>query len=121
LLNLNGSPTKYVVTEETITPAKSDPNYASTAARSARGLRALSLRVRDLVYSKQQTTYKEVSDELIADFYANDGLAEPSEDKNIKRRVYDALNVLLSSGVIQKEGKIVTWAGFPGVAPRKPM
>ena len=87
--------------------------------RSQRGLRALSLRVRDLVYEKQITTYKEVSEELIADIYASEGLDETTEDKNIKRRVYDALNVLLSSGVIAKVGKEVTWAGYPGCTPPK--
>ena len=29
------------------------------------------------------------------------------EEQNIKRRVYDALNVLISSGILKKEGKKV--------------
>ena len=35
------------------------------------------------------------------------------EKKNIRRRVYDALNVLMSVGVIRKEGDNVAWSGTP--------
>lgn len=35
------------------------------------------------------------------------------DEKNIRRRVYDALNVLLAIGVIQKDKKTITWSGLP--------
>jgi len=35
------------------------------SSRSSRGLKVLSVRVRELVFEKQVTTYKEVADELI--------------------------------------------------------
>ena len=37
------------------------------------------------------------------------GIESNKEHKNIRRRVYDALNVLKSAGVIKKAGKAVTW------------
>lgn len=35
------------------------------------------------------------------------------EQKNIRRRVYDALNVLMAINVIQKERKQIRWVGLP--------
>jgi len=36
-----------------------------------------------------------------------------SEEKNIRRRVYDALNVLLAIKVITKDKKLIKWSGMP--------
>lgn len=36
------------------------------------------------------------------------------DDKNIRRRVYDALNVLMAMDIITKEKKEITWRGLPG-------
>lgn len=33
--------------------------------------------------------------------------------KNIRRRVYDALNVLLAMSIIEKEKKEIRWVGLP--------
>ena len=42
------------------------------------------------------------------------------DDKNIRRRVYDAFNVLQAVGIISKEGKKdIVWRGFPGAASRR--
>ena len=35
------------------------------------------------------------------------------EQKNIRRRVYDALNVLMAIDVIRKDKKEIRWVGFP--------
>ena len=35
------------------------------------------------------------------------------DEKNIRRRVYDALNVLMAIGAIAKEGKDIVWQGWP--------
>jgi E2F/DP family winged-helix DNA-binding domain len=35
------------------------------------------------------------------------------EEKNIRRRVYDALNVLLAMKIITKDKKLIRWAGMP--------
>jgi transcription factor Dp-1 len=36
------------------------------------------------------------------------------DDKNIRRRVYDALNVLMAMDIITKNRKEITWRGLPG-------
>lgn len=38
------------------------------------------------------------------------------DDKNIRRRVYDALNVLMAMDIITKNKKQITWRGLPGSA-----
>ena len=35
------------------------------------------------------------------------------DEKNIRRRVYDALNVLMAMDIIQKEKKDIQWKGLP--------
>ena len=37
-----------------------------------------------------------------------------NDDKNIRRRVYDALNVLMAMDIITKDKKEITWRGLPG-------
>jgi len=110
--------------------------------RKKRGLKILSVKVRELVERKGQTTYKDVANELIRQLRENkkhrDDLAgleetydcdedlseespekrssaskEPVQvlqkwEKNVRRRVYDALNVLYAAGVLRKEGKHVS-------------
>ncbi|CDW76479.1 transcription factor-like protein dpb-like [Stylonychia lemnae] len=117
----------------------------SSASRKKRGLKILSVKVQELVYKKQQTTYKDVANELIKQLRDNknkipnlegidnedslegleddDYLSDESPnkrgdqassssqqkwEKNVRRRVYDALNVLYAAGVLKKEGKHVS-------------
>ena len=35
------------------------------------------------------------------------------DEKNIRRRVYDALNVLMAMGIISRERKEIFWKGLP--------
>ena len=51
--------------EDSIKLRKKYSQRRTDLTRSTRGLRTLSFRVRELVFEKQETTYKEVSDELI--------------------------------------------------------
>lgn len=75
---------------------------------------------------KGTTTYNEVADELVAEFSADPiasraafqggflpADAEPFDQKNIRRRVYDALNVLMAMNIISKEKKEIRWIGLP--------
>jgi hypothetical protein len=88
--------------------------------------------------SKATTTYNEVADELVAEmqaemaidplvcqfispfshcsvdlhFFCQAGKTQ-CDEKNIRRRVYDALNVLMAIGAISKDKKTITWAGYP--------
>lgn len=80
-----------------------------------KGLKLLSVVVKDIVIAKRWTTYKEVAEIILNDsvnlyqaFLTKPKLAQiTKEEQNIKRRVYDALNVLISAGVLVKEGKRV--------------
>ncbi|KAF7143467.1 hypothetical protein RHSIM_Rhsim05G0191200 [Rhododendron simsii] len=79
------------------------------------GLRQISITVGKKVESKGRTTYSEVADEIVAEFTeANSSVSlDKVEEKNIRRRVYDALNVLMALDIIVKEGKEIRWKGLP--------
>ncbi|KAI3955897.1 hypothetical protein MKW98_006257 [Papaver atlanticum] len=67
-------------------------------AGGGRGLRQFSIKVCEKVEAKGRTTYNDVADEL----------------KNLRRRVYDALNVLMAMDIITKdENKEIIWRGLP--------
>ncbi len=78
-----------------------------------KGLKRLSIIVQEIVVKKQSTTYKEVASMILHETRESGNLQISSkielakEEQNIKRRVYDALNVLISAGILIKEGKKV--------------
>lgn len=91
-------------------------NPGIRTARSERGLKRLSVKVRDLVYRLKETSYKDVANRLIEELVVDDEYDDygnkldrkmssdrkTKEEKNVRRRVYDALNVLIASGVLKK-------------------
>uniref|UniRef100_A0A1B0D3R8 Transcription factor n=1 Tax=Phlebotomus papatasi TaxID=29031 RepID=A0A1B0D3R8_PHLPP len=82
-----------------------------------KGLRHFSMKVCEKVKEKMITTYNEVADELVAE-ELNSNRSEPldptcCDQKNIRRRVYDALNVLMAMNIISKEKKEIRWIGLP--------
>uniref|UniRef100_A0A9L0TE05 Transcription factor n=1 Tax=Equus caballus TaxID=9796 RepID=A0A9L0TE05_HORSE len=85
--------------------------------KNGKGLRHFSMKVCEKVQRKGTTSYNEVADELVAEFSAADNHILPSESaydqKNIRRRVYDALNVLMAMNIISKEKKEIKWIGLP--------
>lgn len=81
----------------------------SEANRSTRGLRHLTSLVKQVVSSNQATSYKEVAVKLIKKLIVTRGPDRIREEKNVRRRVYDAINVLIAAGVLEKHGKSVTW------------
>ncbi|CAN6846660.1 unnamed protein product [Brassica oleracea] len=92
---------------------------ASGPDKTGRGLRQFSMKVCEKVESKGRTTYNEVADELVAEFALpnNDESSPPDQqqydEKNIRRRVYDALNVLMAMDIISKDKKEIQWRGLP--------
>ncbi|KAL9227483.1 hypothetical protein vseg_003166 [Gypsophila vaccaria] len=86
--------------------------------KTDRGLRQFSIKVCKKVESKGRTTYSEVADELVAECADASNALEISEqgddEKNIRRRVYDALNVLMALDIISKDKKEIQWRGLPG-------
>ncbi|XP_061648292.1 transcription factor Dp-1-like isoform X4 [Phyllopteryx taeniolatus] len=86
--------------------------------KNGKGLRHFSMKVCEKVQKKGVTTYNEVADELVAEFSSGDNLMSPNDShvydqKNIRRRVYDALNVLMAMNIISKEKKEIKWIGLP--------
>ncbi|CAH1397121.1 unnamed protein product [Nezara viridula] len=85
--------------------------------KGGKGLRHFSMKVCEKVRKKGTTSYNEVADELVSEF-TNPNLIPNSVDqqydqKNIRRRVYDALNVLMAMNIIAKEKKEIRWLGLP--------
>lgn len=101
----------------------SSPSVISNNPQTSnKGLRHFSEKVAKKVEEKGHTTYQEVADELVKEYIAeNKGrnkVGDPSphkkvEHKNIRRRVYDALNVLMAMDIISKDKKDIFWQGLP--------
>ncbi|EAR92098.3 transcription factor e2f/dimerization partner (macronuclear) [Tetrahymena thermophila SB210] len=81
-----------------------DSDDENNGNRNERGLRILSKEVLEIVREKNETTYKEVTDEIIQNRKKNNQ-KQVQEEQNIKRRVYDALNVLIAAELITKSKK----------------
>jgi hypothetical protein len=81
----------------------------STEDRQIKGLRLFSKQVCSKVAEKGITTYNEVADELAADIQRN---SASFDQKNIRRRVYDALNVFMALDIITKDRKEIKWLGL---------
>lgn len=81
------------------------------------GLRQYSIMVCKKVEDKGRITYSEVADEIISEFMATESNSSvplnESEEKNIRRRVYDSLNVLMALDVIERDRKEIRWKGLP--------
>jgi len=84
--------------------------------KGGKGLRHFSMKVCEKVKAKGSTSYNEVADELVAEL-TDPRCQSPSDQqydqKNIRRRVYDALNVLMAMNIISKEKKEIRWLGLP--------
>lgn len=103
--------------------------------KCSKGLRHFSMKVCEKVKQKNVTSYNEVADELVNEYCGSDSFnsgetnATPSQQstsasrsslsywsydqKNVRRRVYDALNVLMAMNIISKEKKEIKWIGLP--------
>ncbi|XP_017365270.1 transcription factor Dp family member 3 [Cebus imitator] len=84
------------------------------------GLQHFSMKVWEKVQKKGTTSSKEVVGELVAEFKAANNHLSPHELacdlKNVKRRIYDALNVLMAMNIISREGKMIKWIGLIGLS-----
>lgn len=83
--------------------------------KGGKGLRHFSMKVCEKVKKKGTTSYNEVADELVEEFTNPHIMTshEQYDQKNIRRRVYDALNVLMAMNIISKEKKEIKWLGLP--------
>jgi hypothetical protein len=113
------------------TPSKkrktsSDEASFNTKLKDQSSLRFISSQVCQIVEAKQTTTYNEVANELVIEamslFHSKAEVTDKKKkdhEKNIRRRVYDALNVLLATDIISKtkekgdKEKTIHWKGYP--------
>ncbi|XP_010157944.1 PREDICTED: transcription factor Dp-2 isoform X3 [Eurypyga helias] len=103
-------------TREFIESDFSESKRSKKGDKNGKGLRHFSMKVCEKVQRKGTTSYNEVADELVSEFTnSNSNLATDSayDQKNIRRRVYDALNVLMAMNIISKEKKEIRWIGLP--------
>lgn len=103
-------------TREFIESDFSESKRSKKGDKNGKGLRHFSMKVCEKVQRKGTTSYNEVADELVSEFTnSNNHLASDSayDQKNIRRRVYDALNVLMAMNIISKEKKEIKWIGLP--------
>ncbi|CAG5865747.1 unnamed protein product [Menidia menidia] len=120
LVNSPHTPSSQFLTQSQ--PADASPwssgKRGKKGEKNGKGLRHFSMKVCEKVQKKGVTTYNEVADELVAEFSSADNHMSPNDShvydqKNIRRRVYDALNVLMAMNIISKEKKEIKWIGLP--------
>uniref|UniRef100_A0A8C6PK26 Transcription factor n=1 Tax=Nothobranchius furzeri TaxID=105023 RepID=A0A8C6PK26_NOTFU len=120
LVNSPHTPSSQFLTQSQ--PADASPwssgKRGKKGEKNGKGLRHFSMKVCEKVQKKGVTTYNEVADELVAEFSSSDNHMSPNDShvydqKNIRRRVYDALNVLMAMNIISKEKKEIKWIGLP--------
>ncbi|KAG4071884.1 hypothetical protein HA402_006045 [Bradysia odoriphaga] len=111
-LNTKSSPPT-VAKRDQSTGVQSVSSRRRKTERVGKGLRHFSMKVCEKVKEKGTTTYNEVADELVEE--EAKGQADPAncDQKNIRRRVYDALNVLMAMNIISKDKKEIRWIGLP--------
>ncbi|NXX92758.1 TFDP2 factor, partial [Centropus bengalensis] len=103
-------------TREFIESDFSESKRSKKGDKNGKGLRHFSMKVCEKVQRKGTTSYNEVADELVSEFTPSSShlAADTAYDqKNIRRRVYDALNVLMAMNIISKEKKEIRWIGLP--------
>uniref|UniRef100_A0A2K5R961 Transcription factor n=1 Tax=Cebus imitator TaxID=2715852 RepID=A0A2K5R961_CEBIM len=99
-------------------PSDSSPwsagKHSRKGEKKGKGLQHFSMKVYEKVQRKGTISYNEVVDELVAEFSAADNHILPNEsayDQNIRRRVYNTLNVLMAMNIISK--KKIRLIGLP--------
>jgi hypothetical protein len=84
--------------------------------RLSKGLRHFSVKVCQKLSQIGITSYNEIANLLVEENrpVGVDGSAAIYDEKNIRRRIYDALNVLMALGIISRENKQIAWNGIDG-------
>ncbi|KAG0001132.1 Transcription factor Dp-2 [Entomortierella chlamydospora] len=98
---------------EALDKIEDEAQAGAPQSSAARGLRRYAQRVCERVQAKGSTSYIELVHELCggtAGENASD-IPETSAQENIRRRVYDALNVLEATGIISFDNKDIRWVG----------
>lgn len=80
----------------------SDDESDFDPVKSAKGLKSLTIHVKQILSTRKHISYQEVATILTQEVCGN-STERLREEKNIKRRVYDAINVLIAAGVLDKD------------------
>lgn len=122
-VSMLATPTTTVVSSEGDSRKRSDIDFDAFSdvkrrktEKGGKGLRHFSMKVCEKVQAKGSTSYNEVADELVnelTDPRCTSPTDQQYDQKNIRRRVYDALNVLMAMNIISKEKKEIRWLGLP--------
>ena len=86
--------------------SKLKSNYQSSR-NTAFGLKEISKRVMDIIKQSGKTTYKAISDQIVNEINEK----SLKDEKNIRRRIYDSLNVMKSMKLFNrdKNTKTIMW------------
>ncbi|KAL0479484.1 hypothetical protein AKO1_007661 [Acrasis kona] len=95
--------------------SSSGSSSTKDSTRANKGLRHFSMKVCEQVQHRGTTTYNDVATELVNEIMDQNQTtnSKPHDAKNIRRRVYDALNVLMALNIISKDKKEIRWKGLP--------
>ena len=82
-------------------------SHSQSCRNTAFGLKEISKRVMEIIKQSGQTTYKAISDQIVNEI--NEKSAK--DEKNIRRRIYDSLNVMKSMKLFHrdKNSKNIMW------------
>lgn len=81
-------------------------------SRVNKGLRHFSIKVCEKLSQTGVTTYNDIANVLVEEARQAEGEGAAFDEKNIRRRIYDALNVLMAMDIISKEKKQIRWKGI---------
>ena len=82
-------------------------SHTQNTRNTAFGLKEISKRVMEIIKQSGQTTYRKISDQIVNEL--ND--KSMKDEKNIRRRIYDSLNVMKSMKLLNKDKdtKTIMW------------
>ena len=82
-------------------------SHTQNSRNTAFGLKEISKRVMDIIKQSGQTTYKAISDQIVNEINEKN----EKDEKNIRRRIYDSLNVMKSMKLFNrdKNSKTIMW------------
>lgn len=78
----------------------------------SQGLKDISKQVVSIIKSSGTTTYKAISDKIVE----QTKIVFEKDAKNIRRRIYDALNVLKAINVFKQNDKVINWSMEPNTS-----
>jgi hypothetical protein len=81
--------------------------FQRTSRNNSFGLKEISNRVMDIIKENGQTTYKDISDQIIKE----NNEKNLKEERSLRRRIYDSLNVMKNLNLFNqdKQSKTIMW------------